>query len=112
MPTPRPGSPVRGSATGVPIMALLDLLGRSWALGVIWALRDGPLTFRELQERCGGVSASVLRDRLRELREAGVLVNERTRGYELTEEGRRLEDVYAVLEAWALRWAKRNELSR
>ncbi|HJV56497.1 MAG TPA: transcriptional regulator, partial [Methylomirabilota bacterium] len=38
--TPRPGWPVRGSRTGRPIMALMDLLGRRWALRVIWELRD------------------------------------------------------------------------
>jgi DNA-binding HxlR family transcriptional regulator len=53
---PRPGAPVRGSATGRPIMALLDLLGRRWALRIIWELRDGPLTFRDLQAACDGMS--------------------------------------------------------
>lgn len=45
---PTPGTPVRGSKSGKPIMALFDLLGRSWALGVIWQLSDGPATFRQL----------------------------------------------------------------
>ena len=66
--TPRPGRPVRGSKTGRPIMALMDLLGRRWALRVIWELRDGRLTFRALQEACGGVSPTVLNQRVRELR--------------------------------------------
>ena len=71
--TPLPGRPVRGSATGRPIMALLDLLGRRWALRVLWELRSGPVPgFRELQSRCGGVSSSVLTDRLTELRDACV----------------------------------------
>lgn len=107
MPTPRPGSPVRGSKTGVPVMALLDLLGRPWALGVVWALRDGGLTFRALQERCGGVSASVLRDRLQELSEAGAIAHDHPHGYVLTDEGRNLSPIYDVLNAWALRWADR-----
>ena len=51
MATPRPGRRVRGSETGRPIMALLDLLGRRWALRVGWELRNGPLGFRELQRR-------------------------------------------------------------
>jgi DNA-binding HxlR family transcriptional regulator len=55
MPTPAPGRPVRGSTSGEPIMALLDLLGRRWALRVIWELRSEPLSFRELQERCAGM---------------------------------------------------------
>ena len=62
--TPRPGRPVRGSRTGRPIMALLDLLSRRWTLRVIWELRGGRLTFRALQQACGGVSPSVLNERL------------------------------------------------
>ena len=84
-------------------MALLDLLGRRWAMRAIWELRDGPLSFRELQERCGGVSSSVLNDRLTELRIAGIVDD----GYVLTKEGRRLLDAYEPLGAWARRWAKR-----
>ena len=70
---PRPGRPARGSDSGRPIMALLDLLGRRWALRVIWELREQPLAFRALQERCAGMSSSVLNQRLHELRAAGVL---------------------------------------
>lgn len=87
-------------------MALLDLLGRRWALRVIWELRDEPLSFRETQARCGQVSSSVLNDRLAELRAAGV-VEAAERGYELTDEGRELLALYPALDAWAERWAER-----
>ncbi len=88
-------------------MALLDLLGRRWALRAIWELRGGePLTFRKLQERCGGISSSVLADRLVELRAAGV-VELGDAGYALTSEGKRLFETFAPLNAWANRWARR-----
>jgi DNA-binding HxlR family transcriptional regulator len=103
---PRPGGAVRGSTSGRPIMALLDLLGRRWALRVVWELREGPLVFRALQERCAGMSSSVLNQRLRELRAAGI-VEAGDDGYGLTEEGRRLLDAYVPLQAWAERWAVR-----
>jgi len=85
-------------------MALLDLLGRRWALRVIWELRDAPLTFRALQERCAGMSSSVLSQRLGELREAGIvaLADE---GYELTGDGRELLQLLGPLHGWAQRWA-------
>ena len=103
---PLPGRPVRGSATGRPVMALLDLLGRRWGLRVIWELRDEPLVFRELQARCEGMSSSVLNQRLRELRAAGIVaVGEG--GYRLTDEGRRLGESLLPLSAWAERWASR-----
>jgi DNA-binding HxlR family transcriptional regulator len=87
-------------------MALLDLLGRRWALRVIWELREQSLTFRSLQERCAGMSSSVLNERLRELRAAEILELDAD-GYRLTREGRRLLDAYTPLEAWAERWASR-----
>ena len=103
---PRPGRPVRGSESGRPIMALLDLLGRRWALRVIWELRGGALTFRELQTRCGKISSSVLNQRLAEMRAAGI-VEARAGGYALTAEGARLLELYPGLQAWAERWAAR-----
>jgi DNA-binding HxlR family transcriptional regulator len=88
-------------------MALLDLLGRRWALRVIWELRDVPSTnFRELQRRCGGVSSSVLADRLRELSEAGV-VGRAVDGYLLTATGRDLLQRLRPLEEWSAQWTKR-----
>jgi DNA-binding HxlR family transcriptional regulator len=84
-------------------MALLDLLGRRWALRVIWELREGPLQFRALQERCAGMSSSVLNQRLHELRSAGI-VELADSGYQLTGEGRQLRDAFGPLDAWAERW--------
>jgi DNA-binding HxlR family transcriptional regulator len=102
---PRPGVRVRGSATGRPIMALLDLLGRRWALRVIWELRGEPLTFRDLQAACDGMSSSVLNHRLGELREAGI-AERAGEGFRLTDEGRRLLAAFEPLDAWARRWAR------
>jgi DNA-binding HxlR family transcriptional regulator len=88
--TPLPGRPVRGSTTGRPIMALFDLLGRRWTLRVIWELAQTPAaTFRDLQQRCDGVSSSVLAQRLAELDKAAI-VQRADRGYTLTPDGRTL----------------------
>jgi DNA-binding HxlR family transcriptional regulator len=87
-------------------MALLDLLGRRWALRVLWELRAGALTFRDLQSRCGGMSPSVLNARLAELRQAGI-VDGGDDGYALTVEGHRLLKGLAPLQRWADRWACR-----
>jgi DNA-binding HxlR family transcriptional regulator len=102
-------SGVRGSRTGRPIMAALDLLGRRWMLRVLWQLRDGPLTFRALREQCDAVSPSVLNTRLAEMRAAGLVEAGAGAGadpgYALTSEGTRLLDVLSPLHAWATRWA-------
>lgn len=103
--TPLPGRPVRGSATGRPVMALLDLLGRRGALRLLWELRDGrPQSFRMLQASADGMSPSVLNDRLKELREAGVVALEES-GYRLTEPGRSLVKHLKPLNRWAEDWA-------
>lgn len=113
MATPKPGTRVRGSRTGKPIMALLDLLGRRWALRILWELREGAATFRDLRERCGGISPTVLNERLRELREAGIVElavtseEDSERGFRLTEHGESLLKSLAPLSAWATSWAKR-----
>ena len=103
---PLPRQPVRGSATGRPIMALLDLLGRRWSLRVLWELQGGPLTFRALQAACDGVSPTVLQQRLKELRAARLVVHDGGRGYALTEAARRLQPNLMALQGWAEDWAK------
>jgi len=88
-------------------MALLDLLGRRWALRLIWELRRDTLTFREIQARCDAMSPSVLNQRLAELRESGVVELASGGGYRLSEEGVSLLYALAPLEDWARRWARR-----
>lgn len=105
MPTPRPGSPVRGSETGRPLMAALDLLGRRWSLRVIWELRDGALGFRPLQQRCDGMSSSVLRQRLTELLQARVVGQLPDSRYELTALGQQVYRALRPLIRWADEWA-------
>ena len=104
--TPKPGQPVRGSRSGRPIMALLDLLGRRWSLRILWELREGPLTFRPLRAACDEVSPSVLNARLKELREAGILELQEPGGYALTPAGAELGKHLLRLDAWSKKWAR------
>ena len=102
---PRPGRPARGTRTGRPLLVAFDLLGRRWALRVLWELREEHLGFRALQERCGGMSSSVLRDRLAELTGAGILATDEEGRYGLSGHGRTLLRALAPLNAWADAWA-------
>ncbi len=88
-------------------MVLLDLLGRRWALRVIWELRGEPLTSRALREACDDVSPTVLQARITELRDAGILRHERASGYQLTELGRDLLTSVTPLYDFADRWARK-----
>ena len=104
-PAPRPGRPVRGSTTGRPLMAAMDLLGRRWALRLLWELRDGPVGARALLERCDGLSSSVMYERLRELLDAGLLRRDGEQ-WALSEVGVDLGSALAPLDDWARRWAR------
>jgi DNA-binding HxlR family transcriptional regulator len=104
---PVPGAAVRGSRTGRPVMAALDLLGRRWALRILWELRDGSLGARALRERCDTMSSSVLYERLGELT-AAALVTRTDDGYALTDVGESLADALGPLDAWARQWAERS----
>ena len=102
---PKKKRAVRGSRTGRPIMALLDLLGRRMALRILWELREERLTFRALQS-AAETNPSVLNARLAELREAD-LVEHADGGYALTPLGADLLETFLPLHAWAEAWAKR-----
>jgi DNA-binding HxlR family transcriptional regulator len=102
MTNPRPGRAVRGSKTGRPIMALLDLLGRRTALRILWVLRGDALNFRALLD-AAATNPSVLNTRLGELRSVGI-VELAGEGYRLTAQGRSLMQALAPLARWAERW--------
>lgn len=90
-------------------MAALDLLGRRWALRVLWELRAGPVGARALLERCDGLSSSVLYDRLRDLAGAGLIDKNSQGDYRLTDLGADLGVALAPLDTWAKRWAARSQ---
>ncbi|MGB1199887.1 MAG: winged helix-turn-helix transcriptional regulator [Thalassotalea sp.] len=102
---PLPGTPVRGSKTGKPLMALLDLIGRTWALGIIWNLHRSPANFRALQAKCEGISPTLLNTRLKELRIAQ-LIEKVEEGYQLTALGVSLFQVIEPMGKWSTHWQK------
>lgn len=107
---PRPGRPARGTRTGRPLLVAFDLLGRRWALRVLWELREDRLGFRALQQRCEDMSSSVLRDRLAELVGAGLLETDIAGRYGLTHHGHSLLAALKPLSRWAEQWGTETEL--
>ena len=87
-------------------MALFDLLGRSWAMGIIWNLNEGPHSFRELQSKCETVSPTTLNTRLKELK-AVHLIERSVKGYTLTESGYELFALLKPLGKWSREWAQK-----
>jgi DNA-binding HxlR family transcriptional regulator len=86
-------------------MAALDLLGRRWSLRILWELQRGPLGFRALRDRCDGMSTSVLRQRLVELLDAGLVDQDEEQRYGLTALGAELGAALQPLLRWSERWA-------
>lgn len=84
------------------INAAVELFHRRWVLRILWELREGPLTFRELRAACADVSPSVLNQRLAELREARLV--DREAGYALTAHGQALIVAMQPMMKWAGRW--------
>jgi len=111
MAVPRSERAVRGSATGRPLMAALDLLGRRWALRILWELTDGPRGARELRQRCDAMSPSVLYQRLAELTEAQLITQDASNRYQLTPLGQALATAIAPLDQWARTWARQTATS-
>ncbi len=87
-------------------MRLLDLLGRRWVMRVIWELRGDALGFRDLQAACGGMSPSVLNQRLGELQKALIVEAHKDGRYQLTTRGEQLLKLFGPLNRWAESWGR------
>jgi DNA-binding HxlR family transcriptional regulator len=87
-------------ASARPVENALDLLGRRWALRLVWELRRSTLSFSELRARTG-ISPSVLSARLGELVDADVLERAGGRRYRLSGRGRELARILYELNRWA-----------
>jgi DNA-binding HxlR family transcriptional regulator len=88
------------------LLALLDLLGRRWALRILWELRQQPASFQVLQQRCDSMSTSVLSQRLGELREARLVEKDQSGAYVLTEPGSRLLVRLDGIDEWTNEWGR------
>jgi DNA-binding HxlR family transcriptional regulator len=88
------------------MLALLDLLGRRWALRILWELRTQPASFQALQRRCDSMSTSVLSQRLAELKDARLIEKDRDGGYMLTDHGELLLSRLDGIDEWTQEWAR------
>jgi DNA-binding HxlR family transcriptional regulator len=99
-----PSSTVPGSTPSM--LALLELLGRRWALRILWELRLEPATFQALQQRCDSMSTSVLSQRLSDLREAQLVEKDREGAYRLTDAGAALLRRLDGMDEWTQEWSR------
>jgi DNA-binding HxlR family transcriptional regulator len=84
-----------------------EFLGKRWNGVVLGTLREGPAGFRELSRAVGGISDSVLSDRLSDLAKAGLIARTVDEGpplavsYALTDRGTALLPALAQISLWA-----------
>jgi DNA-binding HxlR family transcriptional regulator len=88
------------------MLALLELLGRRWALRILWELSVQPASFQALQHRCDSMSTSVLTQRLVELSDAQLIEKDQDGNYMLTEAGLRLLTRLDGIDEWTQEWAR------
>jgi DNA-binding HxlR family transcriptional regulator len=97
-----------------PVRASLALLGQRWVPRIVYELRGGRLRFNEMAATVGGCNSRTLRDRLRELEEAGLVTRREVTAappwveYELTARGHELAEALGPLAAWGRRHLSRS----
>ncbi len=85
----------------------LELISDKWTTLIVYALIDGPRRHGELRRTVDGISQKMLTQTLRTLERDGLVTREVTPSvpvrvdYELTELGRSLLPVLALMKAWA-----------
>jgi DNA-binding HxlR family transcriptional regulator len=95
---------LRGDAA---LARAFDFLGKRWNAVILGILGRGPTGFRELSRAIGGISDSVLSDRLAELARAGLITRTVDEGppvavsYAMTECGKALVPALEQIALWA-----------
>ncbi|MFC6989522.1 winged helix-turn-helix transcriptional regulator [Haloplanus sp. GCM10025708] len=99
----------RSNAEACPVVNSMRVIGETWRLNVLYALRDGEMRFNELK-RATNARSRTLSQTLETLMDHG-LVERRSEEaapiavyYSLTEKGAALGPVFDDLEAWADEW--------
>jgi DNA-binding HxlR family transcriptional regulator len=88
------------------VLQAADILGRRWALALLYASHEGAVRFNEFRQALREVPPRTLAQRLADLEDAGLLerrvVDTRPPrvDYVLTERGQRLKEVVDALRRW------------
>ena len=79
----------------------LDVVGERWTLLIVRELLEGPKGYNQLHGGLPGIATNLLAERLRTLREAGVIARTDDGRYELTPWGSGLREAVYALGRWA-----------
>lgn len=92
--------------SGCPIASTLDIVGDRWSLVIIRSMVMGAKSYSDFQAQPEKISTNILAERLRRLREAGLIAQAGVRvghargSYRLTEKGAALLPVIQALARW------------
>lgn len=94
-----------------PIALASEVLTQKWMLLVVRELNAGSARFNDIRRGVPRISATLLKQRLDQLEEAGIVVrkfNSRSKAdeYLLTAAGRELKGVLSSIGEWGQRWAR------
>lgn len=84
----------------------ISVVSGKWRLAIVCALLSGPKSFSELERLMGSITPRMLSKELRELELENVVVkcandsDARTRKYQLTPSGAKLEEVVVLMATW------------
>ena len=108
IPKPSPSTATEACERGDAALArAFEFLGKRWNGVVLGNLRESPAGFRELSRAIGGISDSVLSDRLSDLAKAGLIARTVDEGpplavsYALTDRGTALIPALEQISLWA-----------
>lgn len=88
----------------------IEILGKKWTGLIIRVLLGGPRRFKDIKEQIPDMSDRILTERIKELESESILVRRvypetpvRIE-YELTEKGKKLENVIEAIQNWGEEW--------
>lgn len=88
----------------------LDIFGDRWSLLIVRDLLFGAERFKHFTSSPEGIPTNILADRLKRLRESGIIEpmaaadGSRHLAYRLTEKGKALSPVLEAMRDWGLQW--------
>lgn len=103
---------------GCPVQCALQFLAGKWKIGILWNLKDRTLRFGELRNLLPGITEKVLSQELRFFEEKGFVQKETFAAvppkteYNLTEKGKSLIPVIAVIVDWGYLYLQDEKLDR
>lgn len=97
-----------------PIALAGEVLAQKWMLLIVRELNAGATRFNEIRRGVPRISATLLKQRLTQLEDAGIVVRRSMQSngpdeYILTEAGTELKQVLSVIGNWGQRWAREIE---